>query len=331
MLTCGDWLAVVSPYLSEPLFGLRAVERLHAAGRRLPGDCLAVLETRLRPEPGPVDLSIRLRTPAEARRMDGRGLPPHLAAFLGSWSELGGPFAAVRSVWLEFDLDRDLEEGLPSPIPCAKLSGAVAPEWLTGTLLPALHGKPLDPGQREAVRSCLAVLPESARLLYAFSLYPRNPDAVRLEIFGLDPREILETLQRVAPQTVERAAEVAPLFAESDRLHLSLDLTSEVLPRIGIEASFARQPEREPRWNVLFERLVTAGLCDPGKRDAALAWSGYDTFRTAPEAWPVAAGRRGFCVRSLSHVKVVCQPDRNPEAKVYLAFGWLERSRAAEN
>ena len=89
-------------------------------------------------------------------------------------------------------------------------------------------------------------------------------------------------------------------------------------------------PEREPRWLEIFERLVKAGLCAPEKRDAALAWSGYDTFRTAPETWPVAAaGRRGFCVRSLSHIKVVCQPDRQPEAKVYLAFGWLERSRAA--
>lgn len=259
--------------------------------------------------------------------MRGYPLPPHLTAFLAAWPESDGPFAPVRSVWLEFDLDR---ESSPPPIPCAKLAGVIDPDWLTGTLLPALHGKPLEPGQDEAVRSCLAALPEPARLLYAFSLYPRNPDAVRLEVIGLDSEGILATLGRVAPQTAERAAEIAPLFAESDRLHLSLDLTSEVLLRIGIEASFARQPKREPRWQALFDRLVAAGLCNPGKRDAALAWSGYDTRRTAPETWPAAAaGRQGFCVRSLSHVKVVCQPDRAPEAKVYLAFGWLERSKVA--
>lgn len=260
--------------------------------------------------------------------MRGVPLPPHLAAFLEAWPQPVGPFAPVRSVWLEFDLDR---EPSPPPIPCAKLAGPVEPDWLTGTLLPALHGKALEPGQEEAVWSCLANLPPPARLLYAFSLFPRNQDAVRLEIFGLDPAGILETLRRVAPGMAERVAEVTPLFTGTDRLHLSLDFSSEVLPRIGIEASFARQPEREPRWKSLFERLVTAGLCDPGKRDAALAWSGYDTSRSAPEAWPMAAGSRGFCVRSLSHVKVVCQPDRDPEAKVYLAFGWLERSRGAGN
>lgn len=258
--------------------------------------------------------------------MRGYPLPPHLDAFLTAWSEPNGPFSQVRSVWLEFDLDR---EPSPPPIPCVKLAGAVAPEWLTDTLLPALHGKPLEPEQGEAIRSCLAALPEPARLLYAFSLYPRNFGAVRLEVVGLDSEGILATLRRAAPRMAEHAAEIAPLFAESNRLHLSLDLTSEVQPRIGIEASFARQPEREPRWKVIFDRLVAEGLCDPGKRDAALAWSGYDTFRTAPEAWPATVGHRGFCVRSLSHVKVVCRPDRDPEAKVYLAFGWLEPSRPA--
>lgn len=327
--TCGDWLPVVRPYLTEPLFGVQAVERLHTLGRRLPGDCLAVFEARLGPGDGPVDLSIRLRDRSEARRVEGLPLPPHLAGFLSAWAEPGGRFDPVRSVWLEFDLDRD-PEGLPSPIPSAKLAGPVDPDWLTGTLLPALHGKPLDPEQREAVQSCLAALPVPGSLLYAFSLFPRDPDAVRLELFGLDPASILETLRQVAPDMAERTAEVTPLFTGIDRLHLSFDFTMEVLPRIGIEGSFARLPEREPRWRETFERLVEAGLCDPGKRDAALAWSGYDTLRTAPEAWPVpAAGRRGFCVRSLSHVKVVCRPDREPEAKVYLALAWLERSKLA--
>jgi len=326
--SCADWLQVVGPRLSAPLFDVQALTRLSTIARALPGDVLAVLEARLAPGPGPVDLSLRLRNASEAERLRDYPLPSHLAAFLSAWPGPNSPFAPVRSLWLEFDLDR---EPSPPPIPCARLASPVAADWLTGTLLPALHGGELEPEQREAVRSCLVALPGAARLLYAFSLYPRNPGAVRLEIFGLDPQGILETLRRVGPRMVEHTAEIAPLFAESDRLHLSLDFTSEILPRIGIEASFVRQPEREPRWKVIFDRLVAAGLCDPGKRDAALAWSGYDTFRTAPEAWPATVGRRGFCVRSLSHVKVVCWPDRDPEAKVYLAFGWLEGSRAAGN
>ena len=41
-----------------------------------------------------------------------------------------------------------------------------------------------------------------------------------------------------------------------------------------------------------------------------------------PTAGPwTLVGPRGACLRTLSHVKVVCAPDRRPEAKVYLAFG----------
>ena len=326
--SCADWLQVLGPRLSEPLFNAQAVTRLYALATALPGDLLGVLETRLNPGPGPVDLSIRLRNPSEARHLEGAPLPPHLQSFLRAWPQPDSPFAPVRAVWLEFDLDR--ERGSPPPIPSAKLPPAVDVDWLTETLLPALHGKSLPPGQRTLLRSCLEALPAPGYPLYAFSLYPRGSDAVRLEVFGLGPSGMLEFLERVAPWSLPWITGTLALFEGIDRLHLSFDLTTEILPRIGIEGSFARLPEREPRWRETFERLVEAGLCDPAKRDAVLGWSGYDTARTAPDTWPVAvAGRRGFCVRSLSHVKVVCRPDRPPEAKVYLAFGWLERSRAA--
>ena len=49
-----------------------------------------------------------------------------------------------------------------------------------------------------------------------------------------------------------------------------------------------------------------------------------------PERWPAKPRpAAGYCVRRLSHVKVVCRPDREPEAKVYLMFGPLVRSAAA--
>lgn len=326
--TCTDWLQVLGPRLSEPLFPTQAVTRLHALASALPGDLLGILEARLRPGPGPVDLSLRLRNPSEAESLRAVPLPPPLKAFLEAWPRPDGPFAPVRSVWLEFDLDRD-PLGIPPPIPSARLPQGIDPDWLTGTLLPALHGRPLAPEQRQLVHSCLAALPAPGYVLYAFSLHPRGRGAVRLEISGLPPAGTLEFLDRAAPWSLPWTAGTAALFEGVDRLHLSFDLAMEILPRIGIEGSFARQPEREPRWRETFDRLVEAGLCDPAKRDAALAWSGYDTFRTAPEAWPAAAGRRGFCVRSLSHVKAVCRPDHPPEAKVYLAFGWLERSRTA--
>jgi hypothetical protein len=92
---------------------------------------------------------------------------------------------------------------------------------------------------------------------------------------------------------------------------------------VGVEGSFVRLPHREPGWRELFDRLQARDLCTQEKRAAAFAWPGQDSARTAP-AWPPAA-RGGRCVRSLSHVKVVTHPEREPEAKVYLLVTPLRR------
>jgi hypothetical protein len=324
-LTCAHWLAVLEPRLTQPLFDSGAVERLRAIAGALPGECQGVLEARLAAAASPVDLSLRLLTAAQGRDVAER-LPPSPASnFLSLWLE------PVRSVWLEFDLDQPLPaDRLPVPIVCAKLPREIDPNWLTGTLLPALNGQAPSTKQHDLILDCLKAMPPSASLLYVFILRSRGSNAVRLEIFGMEPTEILSYLQSVAPSSVSRTAEVIPLFEDVERLHLSLDMGTEISPRIGIEGSYPRQPPREPRWESLFVRLVESGLCSTGKRDAALAWPGYDTFWTAPERWPVAEARiRGGCARSLSHVKVVCHPDREPEAKVYLTFGPLDSAAEA--
>jgi len=323
-LTAAHWLAVLRPKLTEPLFDAETVGRLDRLARTLPGECQGTLEVRLAPGAAPVDLSLRLRTPEHASAMAARLPSSSTGSFLSCWSEVGGPFAPVRSIWVEFDLDR---EEAPSPVVCAKLPADADSGWLIGTLLPALQSDPLSDVQRALIVACLDALPGSAHLLYVFSLRARGSNAVRLEIFGMEPSQMPDYLRRVAPGSASVVAEIAPWFEGVERLHLSIDVAEEVLPRIGIEGSFPRQPKREPRWQELLTRLETRGLCSPAKRDAALAWSGYDSFWTRPESWPIAEiGPRGFCIRALSHVKVVCRPDRAPEAKAYLVFGPLDSS-----
>jgi hypothetical protein len=319
-LTSADWLGVLAPRLVEPLFDPESTGRLRRLAGLFPGECQGTLEARLASGAAPVDLSLRVRTAAEARDLAAR--LPAAGGFLARWAE--GGLAPVRSVWLEFDLDRAES---PVPVVCAKLPREADSGWLLGTLLPALQGRPLPTDQRASILTCLDALPVSASLLYVFSLRARGSDAVRLEIFGLEPASMLVYLRSLAPEMVLAVEEASTIFEGVERLHLSFDVTDAILPRIGIEGSFPRQPSREPRWEAFFERLVRRGLCSPGKRDAALAWPGYDTFWTAPERWPVAElGPRGLCLRTLSHLKVVCAPDREPEAKAYLAFGPPDRS-----
>jgi len=333
-LRCDDWLAVVGPSLIEPLFQPAAVARVRSLASNLPGDCAGVLEIRLARGPGAVDLSLRLTDPSQAEPLAEWISPSHLRRFFRLWPEPGEAFQSLCGVWLEFDLG-DEAPGVPIPIVCAKLLPETRADWILDCLLPALHGQPLESCQRSSVARCLDAIPASANLLYVFSLLSRGSgDTVRLEISGLDSEGILGYLQTVAPQTIAWVGEGTALFAGVERLHLSLDIGCdsghEILPRIGIEGSFSRLPRRQPGWRELFDRLVDHGLCAAEKRDAALAWPGYDSFWTAPERWPAAPQAVAeVCVRSLSHVKIVCRPGREPEAKVYLMFGPLASSGSA--
>lgn len=223
--------------------------------------------------------------------------------------------------------------------------------WIVDRLLPSLQGPALQgqwalpADQRRLVSEVFAVLPPSASLRYVFSLRSREaqpgraqsgePAAVRLQISGLEPDALPRLLDRLpAPSGISRLGrqleDVMPVIRRAGRNHLSFDLGSTVRPRIGIELSFARLPKDEPGWGELLELLAARGLLGESpeeaaaKREAVLGWPGYDSFWTATEAWPAAAA--GYCVRSLSHVKIVTWPDREPESKVYFLFGLWRRS-----
>jgi hypothetical protein len=326
-----DWVAVVRPRLGAPLFHPAGVARLLRAARRLPGACLHVLELRLSTEPGPLDVAVRLTDAGHSRRLAREIQPSHHRTFLRRWREKEEPQSPpLRSVWCEFDLDRAGCGRLPAPVVCAKLpSGGAPPRDVVERLVAALQPRGPTAAQRRLLSFCLEALSPPAFLLYLFSLSARGTEALRLEILGLDPAGILDHLDAVAPHTVPQASAAVELLAGAERLHLSYDVGERVEPRIGVEGSFPAQPRREPRWAALFDRLVERGLCAPGKRDAALAWPGCDTFWTAPAAWPVAVcGSGGLCFRALSHVKVVCGADRRPEAKLYLACGFRPADQA---
>ena len=299
------------------------------AARQLPGDCAAALEVRLAPDAHTVDLSIQLTHPVQALRLAEKIRSPAVRDFLDLWSREDPRASPVSSVWLEFDLDPGAEE-LPAPVVCAGFHDSVDPGWLTGWLLPALRGDPLEEEQRNLVHRCLDGMPASGRLLYAFSLRSRGSGAVRLEILGLETAALSSFVREMAPQAAERVAGLAGLFDGIERTHLSLDITREISPRIGIEGSFLRPPSRERRWKDLLDSLEARGLCSLEKGRAVLQWPGYESFWTAPERWPVEAAREGFfCVRSLSHVKLVSLPDREPEAKAYLLLTPFRRSSSA--
>lgn len=303
-------LTEVRRHLPEILVDRTAFERLLRTATGLPGDVLAALELRLGADDPVVDLSIRLTHPAQYASI----LEPPVFAPLGNvvatWSAGPAEAAAVHSLWLEFDLDRDPGGRRPLPSLCLRLNRAFDRTWLVKTLLPRMQGRALTLTQEEAVERLLGRIPPAARLLYVFSMLPRESRPLRFEWLGLSGAQSLDAVRATAPESVPDAARLLPLFEDVDRLHLSLDVGPEgVLPRFGLEGSYQRLPHAEPRWRRLIERCVELGLSTPAKGEALLLWPGSERR---------SVRRREFLVRALSHLKIVAIPGRPPEAKAYL-------------
>jgi hypothetical protein len=60
------------------------------------------------------------------------------------------------------------------------------------------------------------------------------------------------------------------------------------------------------------DHLVKCGLCLPERRDALLAWPGYEVRTLRHELWP------SWLIRRVNCVKLVHEPDREAQAKAYL-------------
>lgn len=294
--------------LEPPLFDGPAVARLRGVAHHLPATSQVILEARLGASYRRVDLSVQVALVGETELLSEAPLPGPVSRLLRRWGERSGPLAPAERLWLEFDLPAGAAT-LPAPVVCARLGTSASRGWLLETLLPALLGASLSVPLSRLVDTALGALPPGAMVLYAFALAPRPGPPLRLELCGLDFPTAVAYLERLALRRARDLASLAPLFPGVERLHLSFDLGDDGLgPRIGLEGSFPRQPAREPRWRSWLERLATAGLAEPARADAALAWPG------------VASG----LVRGLSHGKVVVAEGGEREAKIYLTLVPLE-------
>src|ERR1700687_180565 len=199
------WLEVSRSHLDPSLVDDGALSRLRETSRPLPGGSVAAIEVRLGAA-GPVDLSVRVAQPAQARHLASRVGPPHLRALLLEWARSAELRQAVPALWLEFDLDGRLAAAPLVPSICAQLAPDCSRRWLLDWLLPALHGRPLAAAERRTLRRCCDAIPAGVRLLYAFSLLSRQPGGGRLELMAAGSRPLLEYLSRLAPHAARPLA-----------------------------------------------------------------------------------------------------------------------------
>lgn len=303
----------------------------------------AYLECRLREGPDPVDLIFRVER-AGAEILAGRhpGVDPArllaagpawnaVADFCRAWLDGDDPaWALVRHLWLELDLD---DPGFPGAPPLPQPSVFVAFDDdataamgtddildLLARVIEPLAPFAMDGDTRARLRSVLERRPPGAAVPYAGVMLSRPRQAVRVYLSRVPGAAVPGLLNEVGwPEDQGRmAAEVVAAMADAGApevgmLHLDV-LEGALLPRLGVEYTLERMAQIRGRVaeQPFLDALAERRLCDPDRRDALLAWPGYELLTLRHELWPSLLARRVNCI------KLVHEPDREPQMKAYL-------------
>lgn len=260
-------------------------------------------------------------------------------AFVGEWVDTRSPLhTAIPFIWLEFDRcgagakapfvvfyvqpSHYTPERAPGETPHS--SRIVSPQACKPILRLALESMrgararaPLPSALGASIDGCLDALPEGGFLTYAAPLISRGDDTVRLNV-AVPNRLLFHYLEAI--DWTGSSSDLHGLLRETgmppgvppETIWFDLDVgAGVVLPSIKVDYHFE---EGDPRWLHLFDRLVALGLCDPTKRDAALAWPGLSRL-TLPGRQRPCGVQRGLTV------KVTSSNGAPMEAKAYLDFG----------
>ncbi|MEM8993541.1 MAG: hypothetical protein AAGF23_01990 [Acidobacteriota bacterium] len=285
--------------------------------RSFDDDTLVALEYRLRDhDPESPDVSFKLTSSVQKLNVAQHLSDDSLADWFRRQARVV-PAAASTPVWLEFDALGGT--GFGAPLVCLTLPEAVDDVASWALRLPGS----VTATQRKLLARCQAALPRAARAMYLFDLSPRRAGWIRLEVFGISAALAPAYMGRIGALVPDGLDEVAAWLEGGQKPHFSIDMgpDGELSERVGFEISFAKQPPREDRWRLLFDRLETEGLCHPRRSEAMLGFTGQDRRATAWDLWPAEPGRRRRRVaRVLSHVKIANKAGGGWEAKAYLLF-----------
>jgi hypothetical protein len=249
----------------------------------------------------------------------------------------------VPYLFLEFDVG---DPGPRTPAPgvflhleetgSARRSGEPAEElaWIWERALPVLRGRAPTEPVIDCLASSIRALPREGRVIHVAVMPSRSEAEVRVHaslptmsaggyLASLGWSGSADEIARIC-----RRYGTTTYGAVKDMTEVQFDVTTSLDPRVGVEFSsrLLSSQERAGEWEWLLDHLVEDGLCSKGKRDAVLGWPRSFQEKLTPTSW--------LCtfVQDLSHVKIVVQPGKPLEAKVYLTvtphFSLFKEERA---
>lgn len=342
-------IETVATHLHPSLVCRDNVDTILSIARTVPSWQCAGVECRLG-DPAPrADFGIHLRRqhgiPVGAQRPGGAAAAPsatsdawqRLRQFADAWSDPETLVAqTIPAVSLEFDVhNRDGADGAaPSifvsmrfrPRGAARAGTRSSHEYgaVVDTVLDAL-GVDAAAARDTLNRSFRVMLPRVAFLQLGVWL-ARPVDTFRVCAPGLPLRDIPAVVRALgwSGPADAYASHWRDLLEFGDRGTLHLDAGRGIAPRLGIEVNFGERSASwrrdDPEDTRVLDYLVEKDLCLPEKRHAVLSWVG--AFRLGAHQDEDGAA---LFLRTVSHVKLIFEPDRLPQAKAYLAVGRVDR------
>lgn len=358
-ITADDLLGLITPYLSPALVSADALAGVRREATLWPLASHLGFECRLNSDARAVDFglctesSLRERARLVRSLLEGErlgavpgGAPERLRRLL---SRLAGADPSltrdVRNICFEVDLDAGrlqppppgLFVGLWHPgtehLEDAPAAPSQDPLPIIRAVAGALFAGGLDQRTDRRVAGVAASLGGGA-FIANFGLLPgRGEGVIRLNVCGMSSLAefrgwLRERGWRGSDKLLGRAFD---LFEDLDpEVYLNLDVSDEILPRIGLEIFFQQQPKRSHGLQTFLERLRERGLCSPQEREALTDWPGASREEPGGPAWPeplstlsglFSPHAASYVVRSLNHLKLLVGPEGPLQAKAYLSFG----------
>jgi hypothetical protein len=337
---------IVAPRLHPALICRDNVDSIRAIARVIPSWQCAGFECRLGNAAPRADFGVHLRRahgiPIDGELLDEGGPLDsdsgdawhRLRRFARAWSRRESIlWQAVPAVSLEFDVHGPRAPRVAAPsiffsirfgscAPGRSNAGAVdACRAVVQAVLDALAVDVADAGRK--LEECFRVLLPRVSFLQFGVWLGRSVDTFRICAPGLRLRDIHAVVQALRWSGPSDAYESQwrDLLQFGDTGALHLDVGTEVSAKLGVEVNFgeasASWNRHDPEDTRFFDYLIENDLCLPEKRDAVLSWvGGFRLFEDARDT-----GTAPLFLRTISHVKLVFQPEQAPQAKAYLAVG----------
>lgn len=229
----------------------------------------------------------------------------------------------IAELWFEFD---DIELKNLYPIPCIffspiGLNASISLDkkqdlsWLYDTALLMLYGKYFNGIIKENIQKCIEALPGNGSIFQIGAMLSRKLKNVRLcTVMPVNhyPHYLKKIDWRGSFEYLIILLESLSCLA--DGIFVDIDIGDEISTKTGIECVYKKRTVHEPGYNNL-ERLINylmdLNLCIKEKAKWITQWIHE----------PLEEDEDGnYINRSLSHIKVILNPDNSIEAKLYFAL-----------